>query len=83
VEHFVQLALALAAQYQVALVVSHRVSTIRGAENVVVRSQGYISEQGNHIELIDNLDAYSKLVEKQHISKVVCVSLSNPDGKTE
>jgi hypothetical protein len=47
------------------LVVAHRLSTIRGADRIIVIQGGTVSEAGTHDELIAAQGAYSKLVARQ------------------
>lgn len=47
------------------LVVAHRLSTVRNADNIVVLHKGRIVEQGTHAELIDNHSHYYELVKNQ------------------
>ena len=47
------------------VVVAHRLSTVRKADNIVVISQGTIVEQGTHDELIHNYGDYYTLVKNQ------------------
>jgi len=46
-----------------ALIVAHRLSTIRKVDRIVVLQQGQIIEEGNHDELMAHGGIYSKLVE--------------------
>jgi len=48
-----------------ALVVSHRVSTIRGADQIVVLHEGRVAERGTHDELIRRDGFYADLYRKQ------------------
>ena len=48
-----------------ALVISHRLSTIRQADFIYVLDQGAISESGTHDELIHREGAYAQLFERQ------------------
>ncbi|MGH9543301.1 MAG: ABC transporter ATP-binding protein [Terriglobales bacterium] len=47
------------------LLISHRISTIRGADLIVVLENGAIVERGTHAELIGQGGAYAELYEKQ------------------
>ncbi len=47
------------------VVVAHRLSTVRSADNIVVLDDGLILEQGTHSELIGARGAYFDLVENQ------------------
>ncbi len=40
------------------LIVAHRLSTIRGADRIIVLSQGEVIEQGSHQELMEKQGAY-------------------------
>ena len=47
------------------IVVAHRLSTVRGADKIVVLDNGRIIETGNHESLISNKGAYYNLVKNQ------------------
>jgi len=47
------------------ILISHRVSTVRNADFIVVLRNGAIIEQGTHTELIGRGGAYAELYEKQ------------------
>lgn len=47
------------------VVVAHRLSTVRNADNIVVMNQGVITEQGTHDELIRRRGYYFSLVKNQ------------------
>nr|QEO74676.1 ABC transporter related protein [uncultured bacterium] len=51
------------------LIVSHRISTIKDADLIVVLEDGYIVEQGTHSELITRGGLYARLYEKQIFEK--------------
>ena len=67
-EQVVQAALDIAAKGRTTIAVAHRLSTIRGADNIVVLSKGKIAEQGTHDELISMRGLYFNLVEAQRLS---------------
>lgn len=47
------------------VVVAHRLSTVKDADNIIVLDKGKIVEQGNHGELTDRRGVYYKLVKNQ------------------
>jgi ATP-binding cassette subfamily B protein len=47
------------------VVVAHRLSTVKNADNIVVLDRGVISEQGTHEELVRLQGAYYELVKNQ------------------
>jgi ABC-type multidrug transport system fused ATPase/permease subunit len=47
------------------LVIAHRLSTVRNADNIIVINEGRIVEEGNHTELIERKGMYHRLYEKQ------------------
>ena len=65
-EHLVQRALDTLMEGRTSLVVAHRLSTVRGAHNVVVVQAGRVVEQGTHEDLLARPGgAYVRLVERQ------------------
>ncbi|EFE35538.1 ABC multidrug transporter, putative [Trichophyton benhamiae CBS 112371] len=66
-ERAVQQALESAAQNRTTIVVAHRLSTIRNADNIIVMSNGSVVEQGRHDELMRKSGMYSALVEAQQM----------------
>jgi ATP-binding cassette subfamily B protein len=47
------------------ILISHRVSTIQGADRIVVLEKGEVAAQGTHAELLARGGYYAELVEKQ------------------
>lgn len=47
------------------IVVAHRLSTVKNADQIVVLEKGKITESGNHNELVEKRGAYYKLVKNQ------------------
>ena len=43
------------------LVIAHRLSTVRSADNIIVMKKGWIAEQGTHDELVAMNGIYAKL----------------------
>ena len=64
-EKMVQEALEKLMINRTTLVVAHRLSTIRGANEICVMHKGEIIERGKHDELIALNGNYKKLVEMQ------------------
>jgi ATP-binding cassette subfamily B protein len=59
-EAAIQRSLAVVSRGRTVLVVAHRLSTIVGADRIVVLEQGSIVEQGSHLELITNGGHYAR-----------------------
>jgi ATP-binding cassette, subfamily B (MDR/TAP), member 1 len=66
-EGVVQAALDAASQGRTSIVIAHRLSTVKTAENIVVMSEGRIIEQGSHDDLLEREGAYYRLVNAQKI----------------
>ena len=64
-EGVVQAALDKAAKGRTTIVIAHRLSTLKGADNIDVMSHGRILEQGTHDQLLEKKAAYYNLVEAQ------------------
>ena len=64
-EHLVQTALDRLMQDRTVLVVAHRLSTVKNADNVIVISKGQVAESGTHLELLARQGIYAKLVARQ------------------
>jgi ATP-binding cassette subfamily B protein len=47
------------------LVIAHRLSTVQGADQIVVMDDGKVCDAGTHAELLRSSIAYQKLVKRQ------------------
>jgi ATP-binding cassette subfamily B protein len=47
------------------VIVAHRLSTVKNADNIIVLEKGKIIEEGSHLELVGNKGVYYKLVKDQ------------------
>jgi ABC transporter fused permease/ATP-binding protein len=64
-EHLVQEALERLMAGRTTLVIAHRLSTVQGADRVVVLEHGKVVEEGTHGELLARDGLYRKLVQRQ------------------
>lgn len=65
-EHLVQEAISKLMVNRTCIVVAHRLSTIRHADNIVVLKEGRVVEEGNHEFLFANDGLYSHLCKLQY-----------------
>ncbi|GAB0184714.1 ATP-dependent translocase ABCB1 [Grus japonensis] len=70
-ESIVQAALDKAREGRTTVVVAHRLSTVRNADLIAVFEGGVITEQGNHLKLLERKGIYYKLVNMQAIEAEV------------
>jgi len=64
-EHLIMQKLNRFMQGRTAIVIAHRLSTVRDADNIVVLQEGLICEQGTHTDLINKQGIYYTLVKNQ------------------
>jgi ATP-binding cassette, subfamily C, bacterial CydCD len=64
-EQAVHAALDVLARQRTTLIIAHRLSTVRGADQIVVLEDGRIAEIGSHQELLDRGGLYAHLVSRQ------------------
>lgn len=70
-EKLIQTAIDELSGRKTAVIVAHRLSTIRNADNIIVMDDGMVAEQGTHEELIAAGGIYHELVKAQEEIKNV------------
>ncbi|KAH7371427.1 P-loop containing nucleoside triphosphate hydrolase protein [Pyrenochaeta sp. MPI-SDFR-AT-0127] len=68
-EKIVQQALDRVSKDRTTIVIAHKLSTIRNADNIAVISDGAVVEQGTHDKLIERDGAYARLVRAQDLGQ--------------
>ena len=58
-------ALTVLLKNRTSLVIAHRLSTVRNADNIIVINEGKIVEEGNHTKLMKKKGMYHRLYKKQ------------------
>ncbi len=66
-EHLIQDAVANLLRGRTAIVVAHRLSTVRGVDRILVFDNGRIAEQGSHAELMAGRGLYRRLFDMQSL----------------
>jgi ABC-type multidrug transport system fused ATPase/permease subunit len=56
------------------IIVSHRISTVRGADLILVLDKGRIAERGTHDELLRHGGLYAELHKKQLLEEELAAS---------
>ena len=64
-ENIVHKALNQLKKNRTTLIIAHRLSTVRDADQIIVLDNGHIEEIGTHEELLKNNGLYKKLISKQ------------------
>jgi ATP-binding cassette subfamily B protein len=52
-------------QGKTVVIIAHRLSTVKNADQILVLNQGYIVEKGTHQELVENKGFYKELIKNQ------------------
>ena len=65
----VQTAIDKLVENKTVVIIAHRLSTVTGADNILVLEEGLIVESGNHEELIVNRGRYANLWSIQQQSR--------------
>jgi ATP-binding cassette subfamily B protein len=66
-----QRALDEALRDRTAIVIAHRLSTVRGADQILVLADGKIVERGTHLELLERSGLYADLYRTQFATESV------------
>ena len=64
-EREVRAAIADLMRDRTTLVIAHRLSTVRDADNIIVLDEGQVAQQGTHETLVDSAGTYAQLVRVQ------------------
>jgi ATP-binding cassette subfamily B protein len=64
-EHLVREALERLMKGRTTLVIAHRLSTVKGADRVIVLDDGKVAQAGTHASLLGQEGLYRRLVERQ------------------
>lgn len=67
-EALIQIALSELTKQRTTIIVAHRLSTVRGADNIIVLNDGMVAEQGTHSELMAADGVYRSLIRAQEES---------------
>ena len=62
-ENLIQKAIGRIFEDKTVIVIAHRLSTIRHSTNIIVISNGFIAERGNHTELVSLNGIYARLLQ--------------------
>jgi subfamily B ATP-binding cassette protein MsbA len=66
-ERMVQIAINNLMQNRTCIVIAHRLSTVRNADEIIVLDHGKIAERGTHATLLQHNGLYKRLVEMQEL----------------
>ncbi|MEO6329212.1 MAG: ABC transporter ATP-binding protein [Ginsengibacter sp.] len=66
-ERLVQDAINRLMEHRTSLVIAHRLSTVRHADEIIVLQSGKIAERGSHNELMEKRGLYKRLIDMQEV----------------
>ena len=75
-EHLIQEGLNQVMQGRTSLIIAKRLSTVRGADKIVILKDGQMSQVGTHLELLSRPGFYKKLFESQFAEEDVEYALN-------
>ena len=64
-ESMIQESISKLIENKTVLIIAHRLSTVKNADNIIVLDSGKVVESGNHKELIEKKGAYYDLINNQ------------------
>lgn len=67
-ESLIQNALRKNIEARTVIIITHRVSTVRDADRIIVLDNGQIQDEGSHEELLERSDLYQRLCQMQLVS---------------
>lgn len=67
-EAMIQKALTIEMENRTVIIVTHRVSTVRDSDKIIVLDEGKVMAQGTHDALLESSDLYRRLCEMQLVS---------------
>ncbi|KMU78210.1 lipid A export ATP-binding/permease protein msbA [Coccidioides immitis RMSCC 3703] len=79
----VQAALDRVSRTRTTVLIAHKLSTVKKADNIVVLNKGQVVEQGTHDELLEAHGAYWNLVNAQSLSTVADESSSETENDSQ
>ncbi|KAM5476044.1 multidrug-resistance transporter mdr5 [Microsporum audouinii] len=82
-EAIVQAALDRVSRTRTTVLIAHKLSTVKKADNIVVMNKGQVIEQGTHESLLDARGQYWNLVNAQSLSLTNDDSASETDKETD
>lgn len=77
-EQNVQASMGKAIEGRTTISIAHRLSTVKGADNIIVLEHGRLVEQGIHEELLAEAGAYAAMVETQGLQLPVQLTVGLP-----